>query len=290
MKHAFLISAHHEFDLLKKLLLALDDARNDIYLHIDKKVTDLPKITLNNARLFVLDEPIDIRWGDVSQIKSEFILFEAAYKNGPYKYYHTLSGVDFPLKSQDYIHAFFEQHQGKEFIGYTQGDISDEIDRKVKRIHLFPKYFRTENGFISFFMRMIRYVFLRLQFLFGIRRNRGLNFKKGTSWVSITHDLVSYLLPQYKEVMGMYNHSYCADEIFLHTICWNSMFKESIFDKDNEHNGCMRMIGWKDNQLIDWENKDFDILMKSDALFARKFNSEHIDVVHKILNKITTDV
>ena len=39
-RHAFLIMAHHQFDFLKELLLALDDERNDIYLHIDQKVPD----------------------------------------------------------------------------------------------------------------------------------------------------------------------------------------------------------------------------------------------------------
>ena len=38
MRHAFLILAHNEFQILKILLSMLDDGRNDIYLHIDKKV------------------------------------------------------------------------------------------------------------------------------------------------------------------------------------------------------------------------------------------------------------
>lgn len=38
MKHAYLIMAHHEFEVLGKLVQALDDERNDIYIHFDKKV------------------------------------------------------------------------------------------------------------------------------------------------------------------------------------------------------------------------------------------------------------
>lgn len=33
-RHAYLIKAHHQFDLLEKLLWLLDDERNDIYIHI----------------------------------------------------------------------------------------------------------------------------------------------------------------------------------------------------------------------------------------------------------------
>lgn len=36
-KHAFLIMAHNEYDILNKLLLLLDDERNDIFIHYDKK-------------------------------------------------------------------------------------------------------------------------------------------------------------------------------------------------------------------------------------------------------------
>ena len=37
LKHAYLIMAHNEWEMLRALLEALDDSRNDIYLHIDKK-------------------------------------------------------------------------------------------------------------------------------------------------------------------------------------------------------------------------------------------------------------
>ena len=37
MKHAYLIMAHANIGQLSQLLLALDDPRNDIYLHIDAK-------------------------------------------------------------------------------------------------------------------------------------------------------------------------------------------------------------------------------------------------------------
>lgn len=51
-----------------------------------------------------------------------------------------------PLKSQDYIHRFFVENKGKEFIGYYQGDMTTEIDRKVRRWHLFPEHFKDTLG------------------------------------------------------------------------------------------------------------------------------------------------
>ena len=51
----------------------------------------------------------------------------------------------------------------------------------------------------------------------------------------------------------------------------------------DEGHGCLRMIGWKDNQLEEWKEKDFEILMNSEALFARKFSIRHIEVVDGIV-------
>lgn len=108
-KHAYLIIAHNEFEILKILLSMLDDERNDIYLHIDKKVRniDLTEFQTKKSKLIILDKRVDVRWGDYSQIKLELLLFETAYKNSKYTYFHLLSGVDLPIQTQDYIHRFF---------------------------------------------------------------------------------------------------------------------------------------------------------------------------------------
>ena len=42
-KHAYLIMAHNSIESLKHLLQVIDDERNDIFLHIDKKMQFLNK-------------------------------------------------------------------------------------------------------------------------------------------------------------------------------------------------------------------------------------------------------
>lgn len=290
MKHAYLIIAHHEFEVLKRLVEALDDERNDIYIHFDKKVDSLPVITADNADVYILSNRIDVRWGDISQIASEIALFEEAVKHGPYSYYHILSGVDMPIRSQDFIHAFFTLHTGKEFIGFYQGDDSAEIDRKVRRYHLFPQHFLTSRGLRSLACKVLRFVFLRVQIILGIRRNQQIVFKKGSNWVSVTQGFVRYLLSEKDQIMDTYKYSFCADEIFLQTLCWNSLFHKNLFNPADDGLGCTRRIGWNGNRVVDWKAEDFDELINSKAVFARKFSSKHIEVVDRILNKIKPDV
>ena len=101
-KHAYLIIAHNEFEILKLLIDALDYVRNDIYIHFDSKCKILPNLKCNEAGLYILCDRIDVRWGDYSQIETEMLLFEYAHDMQKktrvrYLYYHLISGVDLPL-------------------------------------------------------------------------------------------------------------------------------------------------------------------------------------------------
>jgi len=87
-------------------------------------VSELPQLVVEKAGLTMLSDRVDVRWGDLTVVEAEYKLFEAAKAKGPYQYYHLLSGVDLPLKSQDYIHEFCDRYGGKEFIGYTLKEIT----------------------------------------------------------------------------------------------------------------------------------------------------------------------
>ena len=119
-KHAFLIMAHSDFGALEKLLSALDDVRNDIYLHVDKKSPNVDcdrlRYCVKKAGLFFAKRR-NIYWGHSSVVKCEISLLEMATAREHYHYYHLLSGVDFPLKSQDYIHDFFKD-KNLEYVTY----------------------------------------------------------------------------------------------------------------------------------------------------------------------------
>ena len=49
-------------------------------------------------------------------------LLKAAIK-GNYDYYHLISGMDLPIKTQKEIHEFFENNKGKEFIQENDANI-----------------------------------------------------------------------------------------------------------------------------------------------------------------------
>ncbi|MBR5100847.1 MAG: glycosyl transferase [Bacteroidales bacterium] len=284
MKHAFLILAHNEFNVLKLLVSCLDDSRNDIFIHFDKKVQSLPDIRTKQAGLTILQERVDVRWGAPSMVEAEFALFEAACSRSPYQYYHLLSGVDLPIKGQDYIHDYFDRYDGDEFIGYTWTQMPPDFARKVKCWHLFPEDFKSR----SFVKKALRAGFLRLQELLGVKRNRNVDFKKGSQWVSITDGMARYFLDHKDWIRKTFRNTFCCDELVMQTLCWMSPYRQRIHSLESDTAGCMRAIGWQENPaggemvLQDWSEEDFDFLRASPALFARKFNGRDPGFLRKI--------
>ena len=122
-RHAYLILAHSRFDQLRKLAGLLDDPRNDIFIHVDARAAEFERSSLDGAckhsGLFFIEPRMKVHWGGVSIMRAEIELLRMAVA-GQYDYYHLLSGMDLPIKSQDTIHEFFDANAGKEFIQLWQ--------------------------------------------------------------------------------------------------------------------------------------------------------------------------
>ena len=284
MKHAYLILAHNEPELLSLLVERLDDVRNDIYIHFDRKLSVLPDIKTLHAGLYILKDRVDVRWADVSMLEAEYKLFHAVVDSGcQYSHHHLISGVDLPLKNQDYIHSFFAQHQGKEFVGLHQRPMNNHADRALHYWHPFTRSFRG-SGCVFAIKRILRYLVVQTQVLLGIRRNTTIPFHKGGQWVSITRELIDYLLEQEDRAFTIFSRTFGADEYFVPTLIWDTPFMERLFDATDESRGAMRYIGWRaDGQLIDFTPQDLPALQQTEYLFARKFNSHDKAFLQEIL-------
>lgn len=284
MKHAYLILAHNEPELLSLLVERLDDVRNDIYIHFDRKLSILPDIKTQHAGLYILKDRVDVRWADVSMLEAEYKLFHAVVDSGSqYSYHHLISGVDLPLKNQDYIHSFFAQHQAKEFVGLHQRPMNSHADRALHYWHPFTRSFRG-SGCVFAIKRILRYLVIQTQVLLGIRRNTAIPFHKGGQWVSITRELIDYLLEQEERAFTIFSRTFGADEYFVPTLIWDTPFMERLFDATDESRGAMRYIGWRaDGQLIDFTPQDLPALQQTEYLFARKFNSRDKVFLQEIL-------
>ena len=285
-RHAYLIMAHHRFDILEELIKDLDDKRNDIFLHIDVKAKDFPKehfSKLTDKAQLILIDRMDIHWGGYSQIECVTRLLKAAISHGFHAYYHFMVGVEFPLKTQDYLHDFFRKNTGYEFVGF---DIRDtNFEERVRYYHLFNAYARN-NNFFQKILNKIRIYSVSLQKFvnLNISKKYSLIFKKGNANWSITHALASYIVDHEKEIEKIYKHSFCGDEVFIHTLIYNSKFWEKVYDPMDEYHSCMRLQSWK-NSKNRYHLQDLDFLLHSGRLFARKIDGEDAMELIKLIKE-----
>jgi len=286
-KHSFLIIAHNNFDILEKLLRLLDDFRNDIFVHIDSKVNNFDrdyfgKIITKSTLIFT--ERIDVQWGGYSLVECKLLLLKSAIRTKEkYSYYHLLSGVDLPIKSNDYIHNFFNENSGKEFIGYVNdfGDFS-----RIKYFHLFNEIGRKVDP-ISKIKRYINKLLLLLQKLSKIDRISNKKFLRGANWFSISNNLVSFILESEPALKRLYAYTILSDECFLQTLVYNSEFYDKVFKRNEHDTGHMRLIDWKRGNPYIYQKKDYAELMQSEMLFARKFDARiDADIIDAVYYKI----
>lgn len=287
MKHAYLIIAHNEYSVLKALLLMLDDERNDIYLHIDQRSTELYEkictFQTRKAKLHVLATRNKVYWGDLSQVETEYLLLETALAQETYLYYHLLSGTDLPIQTQNYIHSFFQANTGKEFVGYwSENRHQKDLERKVSRYYFFTKHLKRNHSKWHIITAPCHNLALIVQKIVRFRRKQEVEFRKGSQWFSITHNLCQYLIEKKPFVLRRFKYTLCPDEIFVQTILWNSPFKENIYKANEEDAGNMRLTDWNRGNPYTWKLQDYNELIASDKLFARKFSSKEKELIKQI--------
>ena len=280
-RHAYLIIAYNQPHILQRLIEAIDDERNDIFVHVDKKASYNGRSFHASYSSLHTYHSIDARWGDYSLVEVELLLIGEALKHGSYSYLHLLSDSDYPIKTQDFIHAECQRLAGHEFIGFSEA-ASNEVETKVQRYHLFPRDFR--NKYLP--QRILRKCWLIFQSFIGYRRNATIAFRKGPQWWSITTEFAKYIYQHRKEIHKTYHHTYCPDEVFVQTLCVNSTFKDSVDNFKQEFAGCRRFIKWNNNTIASVTNHDIPSMISSPCWFVRKIaegQTELISSIDKIL-------
>lgn len=276
VKHAYCIMAHGKFHQLQRLLDAIDDERNDIYLHIDKKCNDNIDILHTQKSKLIFTRRLDVRWSDISLADAEIVLFKKVLEGGTYDRIHLISGVDLPLKSQDEIHAFFSKHKNEEFIDIRTDTL---FLKRIKYYHFFVRN-RRNHPFIDFSRRVL----LIPQLLFINRlRKVPLKYAYGWEWCSLTQKAVQEIVTKYTEYRSLFKYTTCSDELYKQMILYtNKYFRISSL-------GPLRYIIFtsKSPSPQTLQMKDYANIVSSNCLFARKFD-EDVDkeIIDKIIHKL----
>lgn len=285
--HAYLIMAHNEFDILEKCLLMLDDYENDFYIHIDKKVKkfdfDYYRNLLKFSNIYFIKRR-NIQWGSFNIIRTEMDLFKAAYSK-KYDVYHLISGSDLPIVNKKQIKRYFDNYPNTEFINIVKGnDLMKMNDRVVrfKYYHLFSNFGINKKG-----IRKLDNFLIKIQKKLRIDRfKNNYEFAFGSEWGSFSNEGVNALIKNEKFIYKNYRYTLCCDEIYKQTV----LLKENL----NIYCGQIsnkRLIFWGENDdslhpsIITMKN--YEQIINSDCLFARKFSSRVDEqIVNSLFNQI----
>lgn len=272
MRHAFLILAHNYPEELRRLIQALDHPDNDIFIHLDAKSQLQPEefITIPTHSKVVFVPRHEVTWGGVSQIIAELELYDVAYHSGDYRYFHLLSGVDYPLKSQDYIHQFFITHDGENFISHKKAKDTDKnITTRYQQYHLLTN---TLVGKKTDIWRFIDGKICFVQRKLGIHRFKDRMLIAHHNWMSVTNEAVEHVLKKRKQIEREYRWTFCADELFF----LSEMADDSALMKTLSPLGYLRYVQWaqiseKDRAPRALTMEDYATVQNPNYLFGRKF-------------------
>src|ERR1035437_876794 len=121
MNIAYLILAHNQPLLLKRLIDRLNQPNVRFYVHIDKKTKNIDffKTTLSGYSNVTIISTREVNWMGYTTIDAELDMMKVAYQSGiKFKYYVLMSGQDYPIKGNNYINNFFNTYNN-DFISYT---------------------------------------------------------------------------------------------------------------------------------------------------------------------------
>lgn len=276
MRQAFLITAYKDFDWIEKTVDIYTSGGIDCYIHMDKK-TRMPKEFTDWAAekegVFLYSR-YKINWGSYKHISAVLFLIKEALKNGQYDYFHIISGNSFITRPIGEVAAFFEKTPDA---NYIQMDDLDEIDVDhaidpwfiyYHFLHWYDKKTEFGNNF--------DYYFLKVQSRLGIRRKLRFRYH-GLFYSHLSRPFIDYALefveknPWYLRQLKTCN---IGEEFFFHNMIMDSPYKDTVKNTSLFYNK------WSPGGVAQFlTEEDYDILMKEDYLFARKFGEGSEELV-----------
>lgn len=272
MRHAVLITAYKNFEQLASLVDYFD-GNFDLYIHIDRKSDfSAEQIRAISERPTVkyLVRKYRIHWGGFNHLKSILHLAEAAVKNETVSYVHLITGQDFPIVTRNRFLSFFAENAGRQFIEVFPLPTERWTDGGMDRL----LYYNFYDQFDGRRHRQTMERILNFQKKYRVRRRFPRNFPPlygGSTYWSLTRECLAYAVNYRRanpQVLKRFGFSFCAEEMYLHTVIMNSAFANQVFN-DN-----MRFIDWtgrNGNMPSNLDETDYLSLKSSNKLFARKF-------------------
>lgn len=292
MKIALMIQCHKNPEQINLFLETMTHPSIDFYIHVDKKSNIGEKI-IERENVWILPDScrIDVRWADISQIDATLNLLRYVFNHGSYDFYWLCSGQDFPIKPISEIVRWFESHTDNDFLEVLQSKntgapVENNFDKR--NAVFFPTWMLGSDNWKRIVKRIYTDFTGGYNRTFHWARRKPINdfkFYFGSQWFCLTDRTLRWILTYLSDHPEYYNYfrnCNCPDESFFHTLVMNSPYA----DKRKTY---LHYIDWREGKhspsILRME--DMDLLMKSDKLIARKFDTEvDAEIIKALIEKI----
>jgi hypothetical protein len=292
MKIAYLILAHQNPRLLRKAIATLSCEEAGCFIHIDSKADVQQFSCISGSNIFFSKRRIPVYWGEFSMVRAiQLLIHHALERAENYGYFVLLSGSDYPLRSGGYIRDFLEANCGSEFMNLVQIPAPGYPLSKINKLR-YPSHMPLRR----FASRALARIGLAQR---DCRKHLGaLKPFAGSQWWALSRDACDYVLEfasRNPHVENYFRNTFTSDEMFFHTILGNSPFRSrmrrnlTFLDWRNGGNhprmlSSEHVVFFEAHEKV-WLNDEWG---SGEALFARKFSDDQLDLVDRIDEMIKT--
>lgn len=288
MNVAYLVLAHNDARLLRRMVETLSCRDCAFFIHIDQK-SDLRDFgEIRGPNVFFCDTRVPVYWGGFSIVDATLLLLRQAMSQPKdYDYVLLLSGSHYPLRSREYIHRFLEKSRVSEFISMVKipNKACGMPLSKITRL-----WFEPDKPVRRFATRSLAKLGLAQR---DYRKHLGeLEPYGGSQWWALTRQACQYILEfvqSNEHVEKFFRNAPTSDETFFHTILGNSPFRlrarrgltYTDWSAGPNHPSVI-----SEQHLAVFEAQEWvwgaDIWGSGEALFARKFAGADLDLLDRI--------
>ena len=286
MKIAYLVIAHKNPLLLRRVIDALSSEDCAFLIHIDRKSRLEDFSGISGENVYFSKERIPVYWGEFSQVQAVVLLVRQALESPQsFDYFVLMQGSDYPLRSGTYIQNFLKENRGLEFMDLVKMPAPGKPLSRINTIR-YPSN------------KPIRRFAARVLARLGLAQRdcgkylNGLEPYSGSACWTLSRGACQYVLDfmdRNPQVEKFFENTPAADEAMFHTILGNSAFRSRIrkslvyadWSADGSH---PEMIARQHIKRFDAQEKVWlnDVYGSGEALFARKFSDENLALLEQI--------
>jgi hypothetical protein len=286
MNVAYLILVHRNPRLLERVIQRLSSDESLFFVHIDQKATLQDFTSTRRSGVFLCEPRLPIYWGEFSQVDATLQLMRQALTSPPKPDYLVfMQGSDYPLRSSSYIQAFLERHQGSEFMSLVRMPAPGYPFSKIDKLR-----YPSDKPLRRFASRVLAKLHLASR---DHRKYLGeLKPYAGDACWALSRGACQYIVDfaDRNPHLGEYfRNTLTCDEVFFHTIIGNSPFRARVrrnllyrdWSIPGDHPAFLNdahIRVFEENATV-WVEDQFGA---GEALFARKFSDENLELVDRI--------